>query len=103
MAQEQKVAERLDDIVRRAPAPQPGKDSPSGWAIAQKTASSQGGIALATFVLVFLLLLGLQPAFIFSKNAEGEHSLKHINYVTVLIVAAVCAALVFILPYLIAK
>ena len=64
---------------------------------------SRVGMAIGAFILVFLLLLCLQPNYIYKKTADNQRSLKHVNYVVVLIIALLSSLCVFFIPYFIDK
>jgi hypothetical protein len=64
---------------------------------------SRIGLALITGVVLFILLLFIQPTYIFKRNKENKHSLKHINYGLTLIISLFGSVCVFLIPYFISK
>lgn len=94
--------QRLTNLIKEAPIPEKEQNK----TFIQKTKKfcfSKIGIALITFILVFLLLIFVQPAYIFKKNEEGSFSMKYINYAIVAAISLLAALLVLIIPFLINK
>ena len=95
------MEERVEALAKQVPHP-PQKPQ-SVWQQGQKLCHSKIGIAVLTFLFVFTLLMILQPMYIFKRNADNEHSLKHVNYALVLGLAAIVALVVTVVPYFIAR
>lgn len=92
---------RLKTIVEAGPATAQ-QEKIGFWGQVKRVCLSKVGIGVLTFLLVFVLLLALQPIYIFKQDQDGR-SRKHINYVLVVALAAIAAALVVGIPMLVAK
>jgi hypothetical protein len=92
--------QRLNNIIGDAP-PTIKEANKSFSSQAIKFCTSSIGLAFFTFVLIFLLLIFLQPMYIFKKNDDNEFSMKYINYAIVAAIALVAALLVLVIPYFI--
>jgi hypothetical protein len=93
---------RLKNIVEAGPAtPQQAKQT--FGAQVKRACLSKVGIAVLTFLLIFVLLLALQPTYIFKMDPEGGRSRNKINYGLIAGLAILAAGLVVGLPLLIAK
>ena len=94
--------QRLFNIIDQAPMSEK-EQTKTFVQKAKKFCCSKIGIALITFVLVFLLLLFLQPMYIFKKNDENSFSIKYINYAIVATISVSSALLVLVIPLFILK
>lgn len=97
---------RLDAIIDKAPLPADValKQEQGGfWRKSKAFCFTPIGVAIIGFVAVLALLLLVQPAYIYKKDANDAFSLKHVNWAVVLGIAVIAAGLIAIIPYFAAK
>lgn len=94
--------QRLDKVVEEGP---PSKDEQTKSFLSQmkRLCFSKIGLAFLAFVVVFLLLLFLQPAYIYKKNGAHAFGFKYINFALVTALSAIAALLVLVIPYFVTK
>lgn len=90
------MEERLNSIVQAAPE-SVASQKQGFWMHVKKACCSKPGILALTFVVVFVLLLTIRPTYIFKKTNDGR-SRTQINYVLVVALATIAAAIVVLIP-----
>jgi hypothetical protein len=98
----QTMEQRLAQLVQEAPEAESAQKK-RFWERTKDFCFSKLGVALLTFIFVFALLLILQPAYIYKKNQDNSHSLKHVNYALVSGISLIAAIIVVLIPLFIAK
>lgn len=91
---------RLNEIIEAAPR-STIQDNRGFKAKALSFCVSRIGLTLFSWVVFFILLLIIQPQYIFKKNKDNTYSLNNINYGLVCGIALVGALFVFFIPYII--
>lgn len=96
----------FQNIVQASGPPPPPPDAsqpPNQGLTGLKTfVASPFGIGLLSFVVFFVLLLILRPAYIMKSKEAGSTALK-INFIKVFLISLVCAAIVCFVPLIICK
>jgi hypothetical protein len=94
--------QRLEEILKSGPIAEiqqrkTFKDKAVGFC------GSRIGLAIIAGIIFFVLLLFLQPTYIFKKNDDNKRSLKYINYGLVLVLSIIGSVCVFFIPYFITR
>ena len=94
--------QRLENIINKGP-PSAEQEAKGFLTQAKKFCFSKIGLAILTFIFLFLLLLVLRPSYIFKKSDDNAHSFKSVNYALLSAIALIGSLLVIVIPYFIVK
>jgi hypothetical protein len=94
--------QQLENILEEGP-PSVSQTNRQFKSKALKFCMSGLGISILVGVCVFVLLLILQPNYIFKQNKDDKYQLKTINYMRVFLISAVGALIVFLVPFVICR
>ena len=94
--------QRLEEILQSGPAGAIEEDI-SFRAKTMSFCQSRIGLAVIASLVIFVVLLMMQPTYIFKKNQDNQRSLVHIDYTLLLMLSAIGGLSVFFIPYLILR
>ena len=94
--------QRIEEILKSGPA----GDIEEKITFQQKTISfcmSRIGLSVIAGIVFFIVLLVMQPTYVFKKNDDNQRSLVHINYTLLFFLSVIGGLCVFFIPYLLAR